>query len=149
MQVGNIKWTPVRLESRRIGNNRHEIFRDGKLVGIMEQHKGTWRSHEPKSRHSVGTIRTCSSWITGVLHLTRYSMLWTAEEGPQDYGAVRMLRVNCATRWYTVIADGERRYVYEDFTISKEPEGRGRAMLRRVLAAAEGHLREGNLREVG
>jgi hypothetical protein len=149
MFAANIRWTPVRLESRRIDNNRHEILRGGELRGIVEFHKGVWRSRKPPTKYSRGDIRDHESWRGAVLHLVRYSMLWTSSDGPQDYGQVRMLRINCATAWYTVIADGDRRYVYQDFTIPDEPEGRGQAMLRKVLAAAEGHLRDAPLRVVG
>ena len=150
MFVNQIQWTPVRLESRRIDNNHHEIFRDGELVGFVERHEGAWRSRKPKrSAYPWDDCQPHSGWRAAVLRLARYSMIWASRDGPQDYGQVRMFRVNCATLWYTVIVDGDKRYVYQDFTISREPEGREQVMLRRVLDAAENHLRDEALRVVG
>lgn len=149
MRADNIKWSPVRLQSRRVDNNRHEIFRDGKLMGVVERHRGEWRSREPRPGYIGGSPRWHPSWRAAVLGLARHSSLWTSSDGPQDYGMVRMLRVRCATAWYTVIADRESRYVYPESTASLEPQGLQQTMLRRVLAAAEAHLARAPVRGTG
>jgi len=147
MFAANLRWSPVRLESRRISKNRHEIFRDDRSCGFVERYQGTWRSRVPESWTPQGDCRDHPSWIAAVLRLARYSMIWTSSDGPQDHGLVRMLRVNCGTAWYTVIAKGDRRYVYEDASVSEQPRGRDQAVIWKVFRTAEAHLRDHPLRE--
>ena len=150
MFVSNLQWNPIRLESRRIGNNRYEIFRDGESRGFVERHQGTWRSRIPRSGYAWGgDLRDHPSWRTAVLRLARYSMIWTSRDGPQDYGQVHMLRFNCGTVWFTVLLKGDRRFLYRDFTIPDRPEGTDQAMVWTVLRAADAYVRERGLRAVG
>lgn len=113
MWVDGIKWNSIRIRATRISPHTWTIFRDGAEVGeVWCTRDGEWRSSRPKrsfSRHS--------SFRTAVLGLTRTQHVWVNPDGPQDYGDVRMIRIQCATTWYTVIFHKGKPFVFDDFSV--------------------------------
>jgi hypothetical protein len=147
VRVDNLTWHPVRLGMRRVRPNTWWISREDEVVGEVARTEEGWVSvrgrvrelddgrralmwdHLARSRHP--------SFVSAVLRVARLEGIWASSDGPQDFGTVRMLRVSVASRWYTVVARGEDRYIYEDFTIPKEMTDEQQAVLRRAVLEAE------------
>lgn len=139
MRVDNIRWHPVRLGLTRAGPNVWRVSRDGQLVGGVRRYSEGWFSFlappaDGRARHP--------SFVAAVLRVSRLKGIWASSDGPQDFGLVHMLRINAATRWYTVIIDAVRgdRYLYEDHTIRDQTTDEEQAVLRLVLVEVDRHL---------
>lgn len=148
MRVDNIRWHPVRLGLTREGSNAWRVSRGGRVVGEIRRHPEGWVSIPVREAldgdgHHMHVLDRASrtqhsSFVSAVLKATRLRGIWASSDGPQDFGLVHMLRINVATRWYTVINDPMRGdlYLYEDFTVRDEMSDEQQGVLRRVLVEA-------------
>lgn len=152
MRVDNLRWHPVRLGMRRVRPNVWWISRGDRVVGEVGRLDDRWESVSGRERvlddgrnalmwDVFGRARH-SSFVAAALRVSRLEGIWASSDGPQDFGTVHMLRVNVASRWYTVITKDGQRYIYEDFTISEKTTDEEQAILRRVLTEHERFLRE-------
>lgn len=75
------------------------------------------------------------SFVGAVLSVSRKTGIYTGKV--QDFGQVRMLRLNVNGMWFTVIKDGDSRYLYQDFTIPDSLTDDQQIRLKRVLLKSE------------
>lgn len=148
MRAENINWHPVRLGLTRLNRGLWAIQRCGKDVGFVRCERGEWawvramgnpNSPEPPDR--IGGWVQRRSFLASVLAVSRLSGVFPASRGPQDFGAVRMLRVCVSGSWYTVIiTDKGDRFVYEDFSIPDKLNDWQQALLRLVSVEVDKYL---------
>ena len=147
MRIDSIPFRPVRLSMVRFKSNGYRILRGNpdaaklpKDIGTVEYKDGRWRATNT-SPPPYTDRHICSSFRAAVLHLAR---IWThtSSDGPQDYGSVRMIRVQAGDNWYTVIFDKRGSYVYDDYSIPKMLPDHHQAQLRKVVHVAEKWARE-------
>lgn len=147
MRVDNLNWRPVRLGARRAGPNRWWISRGDEVVGEVRRAEGQWVSVRGRER-VLEDGRNALMWdafgrtahpsfVSAALRVARLDGIWASSDGPQDFGRVHMLRVNVSTRWFTVVLDGDDRYVYEDFTLDRSFSDEEQAVMRRVLTEVD------------
>jgi len=147
VRVDNLSWHPVRLGMRRVRSGAWWLSREGKVVGEVRRDGEGWvavRGHERVHEDGRNMLifdgfgmRGYPSFVAAALSVSRLEGIWGSSDGPQEFGAVRMVRVNVATNWYTVVTKGDERYVYEDFTIPEKLTDAGQAILRRVLTEVD------------
>ena len=149
MRIDSIPFHPVRLSMVRFKINGYRILRGNptasgkklpKDLGTVEYVDGRWRATNTSPAPYTDRYM-CSSFRAAVLHLARIWM-YTSRDGPQDYGSVRMIRVQAGGVWYTVIFDKGGRYVYEDYSIPEKLSDEGQAGLRKVVSVAEKWAKE-------
>jgi hypothetical protein len=150
MRIDNIKWHPIRLQATRVSNDEYTIERDDVACGrVRREGLDKWRSWGPRDpqdgNYFASSSHTHSSFRAAVLYRARYG-IYTSSDGPQNYGNLQMIRVNAEGAWFTVIFDKGARYVYEDFTLDPDHDGkmddRKQAHLRKVTRVADDFARE-------
>ena len=129
MRADNIKWQPVRLQLERLGSQKYALSRHGSFLGTVRWNEGRWEIRRENER---GCACVRKSFRAACLFLAR-DLVRASSDGPQDYGKVHMIRVDCQGVWYTVIFDRNAVYLYQDFTISTEPTGLEHTLLRNVV----------------
>jgi len=146
MRIDSIPFRPVHLEMTRRYPGRYQVFRGYpgceqlKELGSVEYIDGRWVATN-MSPPPYTDRYTCSSFRAAVLHLARI-WTYTSSDGPQDYGSVRMIRVQAGGDWYTVIFDKGGWKVYEDYSIPEKLSDDHQAQLRKVVHVAEKWARE-------
>lgn len=134
MRPDLVKWHPIRLSLERAGNNRWFLRRAGELVGHLRFSEGAWWAMGC-SGYAMNVRQ--SSFRTACLRLARSSVVCSNAE-VQNYGTVRMIRVNVASAWFTVLfADQGDMYIYEDFTLRKPLNETQQTLMRQLLATAQ------------
>jgi len=138
VRADNFEFDPIRLTSTRVGSNRYELAREGEDLGVVWLREGEWFSR-PVGRDSQVRHPT---FLAAALRLAR-SPVHFDHDMPQNYGKVHMIRIGGMGAWYTVIFDGESRYIYQDHTLKRTKlNPRLRADVQAVLARAEAFAKE-------
>lgn len=140
MHSSRIRFRPVRLRLQRLSKDTYRIGRDSSDLGAVKLINGRWQSLKGKDAH-WSRSSTHSSFRTACLYLARQDV-WISSDGPQDYGSVRMIRVNVSTSWYTVVFHENGINIYEDFTLPELLSDAKQAELRLVLKVAKDFARE-------
>jgi len=147
MRVDNLQWHPVRLGMRRVRPNAWWLSRKGHVVGEVRRDSEGWIAKQGSEGETDDGRKVLilgrfweqrhQSFIAAALSVTRLEGVWASSDGPQDFGDVRMLRLNVASQWYTVLLKGDDRYIYQDFTIPDKLTDEGQAIVRRVLSEVD------------
>ena len=147
MRVDNLQWHPVRLGLKRVRPNAWHLSREEVVLGEVCRHGDGWTAARgelgvtPDGRNVLWFDRCgehhYDSFVAAALSVSRMKNVWASSDGPQDFGEVRMLRLNVASQWYTVLLKGDDRYIYQDFTIPDKLTDEGQAIVRRVLSEVD------------
>lgn len=141
LRIDNIKWHPVRLGLERVNSKVWWISRERSIVGRVCRTAEGWtstRAFRGKDGETLfDLLDKCShkSFVGAVLSVSRKTGIYTGKV--QDFGQVRMLRLNVNGMWFTVIKDGDSRYLYQDFTIPDSLTDDQQIRLKRVLLKSE------------
>jgi len=160
MRADNLKFHPIRLQMKRIQRGNWNIYRGNweelNLIGKVTHHSVRnnlhyWPSEEDRPWNAFpaksalgGTAH--SSFKGACLRLARLPSSLLSADRIQDYGDVRMLRINASEGlWYTVVFHKHGTLIYDDHTIQKHGTAlsdQKQATLRSVLRAAEDWKKE-------
>lgn len=147
MRLDSIPFRPVRLVLTRLGRNSYGLARNGDHLGGIKYEDGKWWALKAASAYPYQDNHVFQSFRAAALFLAR---IWVyspragpGSRHPQDYGAVRMIRINTGPNWYTVIFQDKppKRlvYVYDDQWLNPQKgiSDFQQAHLRRVAAIAD------------
>jgi len=137
MRVDNIKFHPVRLGLTRRRKDSYLLSRFGKTLGKVNYIDGQWWAFREGRPNWDRGDNYGASFKAAVLRLARISN-YIPRDGPQDWGNVRMIRVQASGIWYTIIFHKGNKHIYEDYSIPKEDfNDEQQANLRCAIAEAE------------